>query len=91
MKNQLLILLLCLSNLICFGQNDSIPENIHSKKEVEKIVKEIRLIYEEYESLIKEDESLIGDLYNMSVLHKPLPYSWNWRRNNKNYYIFWRR
>jgi hypothetical protein len=75
MKNKLLILLLCLSNLICFGQNDSIQENIHSKKEVEKIVKEIKLIYEEYESLIKEDESLIGDLYNMSVCtsHSPIP------------------
>lgn len=37
MKDKLLILLLCLSNLICFGQNDSIQENIHSKKKWKKL------------------------------------------------------
>jgi hypothetical protein len=72
MKNKLLIILLCLSNLIYFGQNDSIQENIHSKKEVGKIVKEIRLIYEKYNSLTEERE---GEFYNMSISesHSPIP------------------
>ena len=75
MKKSFLIILTSSLTLVCFGQDDLSTENFHSKKEVEKIVKEIRLIYEEYESLIKEDESLIGDLYNMSVCtsHSPIP------------------
>jgi hypothetical protein len=72
MIKHLLILILSLCSLNYFGQIDS-NENF-SKKEVEKIIKEIRLIYNSYGG-----ESECGyedcDLYDNTVFisHTPIP------------------
>jgi len=74
MKKSFLITLISSLTLVCFGQDDLSTENFHSKKEVEEIVKEIRLIYESYESMNGEiDGTDIG--YNMSICksHIPIP------------------